>query len=53
MGSSRDYWEDRLSEEEREYSKEVLNFLDAFRLLSIDGRICFAMNVFSLCSGIR
>lgn len=39
MGSSRDYWEDRLSEEEREYSKEVLNFLDAFRLLSIENKI--------------
>ena len=40
MGDSRSYFEDRLSEEiEKQYSKEVLNFLDFFRLLSIEDKI--------------
>lgn len=39
MGNSRDYWEDRLSEEEKGYSKEVLNFLDFFRLLKLEDKI--------------
>jgi len=40
MGSSRDYWEERLSEEtEKQYSKEVLNFLDFFRLLKLEDKI--------------
>jgi len=42
MGDSRSYWEDRLSEE-AEYgarvSKEVLNFLDLFRLLSVEDKV--------------
>ena len=40
MGDSRSYWEDRIKEEETEkqYSKEVLNFLDFFRLLSIEDK---------------
>ena len=40
MGSSIDYWEDRLLEEtEKKYSKDVLDFLDAFRLLSIENKV--------------
>lgn len=40
MGDSRSYWEDRLSEEtEKQYSKEVLNFLDFFRLLSVEDKV--------------
>ena len=39
MGSSRSYWEDRLSENEEQYSKEVLNFLDFFRLLKLEDKI--------------
>jgi len=39
MGSSRDYWEDRLSENEEQYSKEVLDILDLFRLLSVENKV--------------
>lgn len=40
MGDSRSYYEDRLGEEtEEQYSKEVLNFLDFFRLLSLEDKV--------------
>ena len=40
MGDSRSYFEDRLAEkEEKQYSKDVLDFLDAFRLLSIENKV--------------
>ena len=40
MGDSRSYYEDRLGEEtEEQYSKEVLNFLDLFRLLNVEDKI--------------
>lgn len=41
MGDTRSYWEDRIKEEETEkqYSKEVLNFLDFFRLLSLEDKV--------------
>lgn len=40
MGDSISYYEDRLAkEEESKYSREVLNFLDFFRLLSLDDKI--------------
>lgn len=39
MSDSRGYWEDRLSENEEQYSKEVLNFLDFFRLLSLEDKV--------------
>ena len=40
MGDSRSYYEDRLGEEtEKEYSKEVLDILDLFRLLSIEDKV--------------
>ena len=40
MGDSRSYYEDRLGEEtEEQYSKEVLNFLDFFRLLSLKDKV--------------
>jgi len=40
MGDSRSYYEDRLGEEtEEQYSKEVLNFLDFFRLLSVEDKV--------------
>ena len=39
MGDSRSYYEDRLLENEEQYSKEVLNFLDFFRLLSVEDKV--------------
>ncbi len=39
MGYSRSYYDDRLSENEEQYSKEVLNFLDFFKLLSIEDKV--------------
>ena len=39
MGDSRSYFEDRIKDEEKSYSKDVLDFLDAFRLLSIENKV--------------
>ena len=39
MGDSRSYFEDRLAEKEESYSKDVIDFLDAFRLLSIENKV--------------
>ena len=42
MGDSRSYYEDRMSEEaenEEQYSKGFLNFLDLFRLLNVEDKI--------------
>lgn len=46
MGDSRSYWENRILEDEVkeyetqvEYSKEVIDILDLFRLLSIENKV--------------
>lgn len=41
MGASINYWEDRISEKELKeiYSKEVIDFIDLFRMLSLEDKV--------------
>ncbi len=41
MGATINYWEDRISEKELEEicSKEVIDFIELFRLLSLDDKV--------------